>query len=121
MPSPDISGQMGVQQPPPPGTGLSQLQPMGAGGPPAPGATNPHGFLMAQADTVKKVLAQMAAAEQGFAPFAQKATQVIDVGVSAISSTPPGAPGSGTGPTESGTGGPGPMSPGGTSQVPALG
>ena len=119
MPAPDIQSQMGVPQPPPPGAGLSQLQPVDKAVP-APGAPNPHGFLMAQVDAVKKVLEQIASAEPTFAPFAQKAIAIMDTGVSAVSTAPkPGGPGSG--PTETGTAGPTPPPPGGNSQMPALG
>jgi hypothetical protein len=87
---------------------------------PAPGAPNPHGFLMAQVDAVKKVLEQIASAEPTFAPFAQKAVSLLETGVSAVSTAPkPGGPG--TGPTETGTAGPVPPPPGGNTQMPALG
>jgi hypothetical protein len=111
LPSPDIQSQMGVAQPPPPGQGLSQLQPS-AGGKPAPGAPNPHGFLMSQIDAIKKLLEQMAQAEPVFAPFAQKMIQVGETGVSAVSTAPQGQPGAGPG-VESGTQGPPPPLPGG--------
>jgi hypothetical protein len=119
LPSPDIQSQMGVPQPPPREGGLSGIKPMNQGGP-APGAPNPHGFLMAQVDAVKKVLEQIAGAEPTFAPFAQKAIQIMDTGVSAVSTAPsPGGPGAG--PTETGTAGPTPPPPGGNAQMPALG
>lgn len=119
LPGPEIQSQMGVPQPPPPGAGLSGIQPMQQGGP-APGAPNPHGFLMAQVDAVKKVLQQIAGAEPVFAPFAEKAISLLDTGVSAVSTAPGGAS-PGSGPTETGTGGPTPPPPGGSSQMPALG
>jgi len=119
LPGPEIQSQMGVPQPPPPGAGMAGLKPPAQEGP-APGAPNPHGFLMAQVDAVKKVLEQIAGAEPTFAPFAQKAISIMDTGVSAVSTAPkPGGPGAG--PTESGTAGPAPPPPGGNSQMPALG
>ena len=120
LPSPEIQSQMGVPQQPPSGVGLSGIKPMGPQEAPAPGAPNPHGFLMAQVDAVKKVLEQIAGAEPIFAPFAHKAIAIMDTGVSAVSTSPrPGGPGAG--PTETGTGGPTPPPPGGNSQMPALG
>ena len=119
LPGPDIQSQMGQPQPPPPGAGLSQLQPMDKGGP-APGAPNPHGFLLAQVTAIKKVLDQIAGAEPTFAPFAQKAVQILDTGVSAVSTAPSGQGGPGPGPTESGTAGNAPPS-GAGSQGPTLG
>jgi hypothetical protein len=119
LPSPEIQSQMGVPQPPPREAGLSGIKPMERGTP-APGNANPHGFLLAQVDAVKKVLDQIAQAEPTFAPFAQKAISIMDSGVSAVSTAPQlGAPG--TGPTETGTAGPAPPPPGGNSQMPALG
>jgi hypothetical protein len=119
LPGPEVQSQMGVPQPPPPGAGLSQLKPADQGGP-APGAPNPHGFLLAQVDAVKKVLSQIAEAEPIFAPFSQKAIAIMETGLSAVSTAPrPGGPGAG--PTETGTAGPGAPPPGGSSQMPALG
>ena len=119
LPAPEIQSQMGVPQPPKE-PGLSGVKPMAPQGAPAPGAPNPHGFLMAQVDAVKKVLDQIAQAEPVFAPFAQKAISICETGVSALSSAPK-AEGPGAGPTETGTGGPTPPPPGGASQMPALG
>jgi len=104
MPSPDVQSQMGVPQEAPPGQGLSQLQPVGQESP-APGAPNPHGFLMAQVEAVKKVLDQIAQAEPTFAPFAEKAVSIIDTGVSAVSTAPTGQPSPGPGPEASAAGG----------------
>jgi hypothetical protein len=119
LPSPDVQSQMGVPQPPPPGQGLSQLKPMSPEGSPAPGAPNPHGFLLAQVDAVKKVLDQIASAEPVFAPFAQKATQILDTGVSAVS-TAPGGPGN-PGPAGPGQEAQAQGAPSGSSQTPPLG
>lgn len=119
MPSPDIQSQMGTPQQPPSGAGLSQMKPMDQSGP-APGAPNPHGFIMAQADAIKKVLNQMAQAEVTFAPFAQKMIQVMESGVSAVSAAPSGQQEAAPAPAEAGTAGPSPSAPGGGS-MPALG
>ena len=120
LPSPDIQTQMGVPQPPPREAGLSSVKPMG--GAPAPGAPNPHGFLMAQVDAVKKVLEQIAGAEPIFAPFAQKALSILDTGVSAVGTAPkPGGPGET--PTDGGPAGqaPGGVPPGSGGGSPPLG
>jgi len=122
LPGPDIQSQMGTPQAPPPGPpGLSGIKPMGDQGGPAPGAPNPHGFLLAQVEAVKKVLEQIASAEPTFAPFAQKAVAIMDTGVSAVSASPMGAGAPEAGPNEGGTGGPTPPPPGGESQMPPLG
>jgi hypothetical protein len=120
LPGPDIQSQMGMSQEPPREAGLSGIKPMGQVGP-APGAPNPHGFLMAQIDAIKKVLEQIASAEPIFASFAQKAQSILDTGLSAVSAAPkPGMPGQG--PAEAGTGGPPPPLPsGGGSGTPPLG
>ena len=120
MPSPDIQSQMGVPQQPPSGSGLSQIKPMDPQNGQAPGAPNPHGFIMSQADTLTKVLNQMAQAETTFAPFAQKAIQIIQTGISAVNAAPAGQTGAGPGPVEAGSAGPPPSAPGGGS-MPALG
>lgn len=87
---------------------------------PAPGAPNPHGFLLAQVDAVKKVLEQIASAEPTFAPFAQKAISIMDTGVSAVSTAPkPGGPG--VGQEDKSSAGPTPPPPGGNAQTPPLG
>jgi hypothetical protein len=120
LPGPDIQSQMGMPQEPPKEAGLSGIKPMGQEGP-APGAPNPHGFLMAQVDAVKKVLEQIASAEPVFAPFAQKAQSLLDTGVSAVSAAPKVGK-AGPGPMESGTGGPPPPLPaGGGGGTPPLG
>jgi hypothetical protein len=95
------------------------MKPIDRGGP-APGAPNPHGFLLAQVDAVKKVLEQIANAEPTFAPFAQKAIQVMDTGVSAVS-TAPVPSSSNAGPSEAGTAGPQPAAMGGAGPIPPLG
>lgn len=122
LPGPDIQSQMGVSQPPPPGAGLSGIKPMKEEGP-APGAPNPHGFLMAQVEAVKKVMNQIAQAEPTFAPFADKAIQIMDQGVSAVSTAPAGlGKGVGPGPTDTGTASPTPPPPGGSQGgMPTLG
>lgn len=114
LPSPEVQSQMGVSQPPPREAGLSGIKPVEQVGP-APGAPNPHGFLLAQVDAIKKVLDQIASAEPTFAPFAQKAISIIDTGVSAVS-TAPGGPAAPTPSPETG----GPVE-GGGSQTPPLG
>lgn len=120
LPAPDVQTQMGVPQAPPRGAGLSGLRPMEPGGGPAPGAPNPHGFLIAQVDAVKKVLEQIAGAEPVFAPFAQKALALLDTGVSAVSTAPkPGTPS--VGQPETDAAGPAMPPAGGSSQMPALG
>jgi hypothetical protein len=91
LPSPDIQAQMGTPQgPPPPGAGISSIAQRNAAQGPAgaAGGPNPHGFLLAQVEAVKKVLDQIAGAEPIFAPFAQKAIQSLDTGVSAVSTAP---------------------------------
>ncbi len=120
LPGPDIQTQMGVPQPPPREAGLSGIKPMGPQGP-APGAPNPHGFLLAQVDALKKVLEQIANSEPLFAPFAQKAQQIIDTGVSAVSTAPTGEATPGKGPIEAGTAGGAPPPPGAGGGVPPLG
>jgi len=114
LPSPDIQSQMGTPQTPAPAAaGLGTVTGKAGGAGQAPGGPNPHGFLMAQVEAIKKVLDQAAAAEPTFAPFAQKATSILDSGVAAVSTAP--TPGIGTaGQTvEPGTGGPPPNPPGG--------
>ena len=119
LPGPEVQSQMGVPQPPPREAGLSGIKPMGGPGGPAPGAPNPHGFLLAQVEAVKKVLEQIASAEPIFAPFAQKAVSIMDTGVSAVSTAPrPGVPQEAG--QEAGTAGPTP-SPSGGGMGPALG
>jgi hypothetical protein len=91
LPSPDIQSQMGMpQQTPPPGGGLSAIVQRNAAQGPAGGVgiPNPHGFLLAQVEAVKRVLQQIAGAEPVFAPFAQKAISNLDTGVSAVSTAP---------------------------------
>jgi hypothetical protein len=118
LPSPDIQSQMGM---PPEGPsevgGLGAIARKNSAAGPQPGAPNPHGFLMAQVDAVKKVLEQIAGAEPVFAPFAQKAQSILDTGVAAVSSAPGGA----APPVEAGTAGPPPPPPGAGGQVPPMG
>ena len=122
LPGPEIQSQMGVPQPPPPGQGLSNLKASQSEEGPAPGAPNPHGFLLAQVDAVKKVLKQIAEAEPTFAPFADKATQIMDQGASAVSTAPAGlGKGVGPGPTDTGTASPTPPPPPGGAGMPVLG
>lgn len=123
LPSPDVQAQMGVPEQPPPAAGLSAVRPGGLGPmgrPGGGGAPNPHGFLMAQVDAVNKVLDQMAKAEPGFAPFAQRARAILESGMSAVSSAPK-AEGAGPAPTEDLGAGAVPPPPGGAGQLPPLG
>lgn len=87
LPSPDMQSQMGIpaaEAPTPePAPGLASIAGQGA-----PGAANPHGFLLAQVDAVRSVLRKMADAEPVFAPFAQRAEQILDTGISAVTSAP---------------------------------
>jgi hypothetical protein len=81
---PDVTGQMGA------GPGPGPMGPIAARQQAASeGQANPHGALMSQASAVKAVLEQMAELEEGFAPFARQAIQVITNGVSAVSAAPP--------------------------------
>jgi hypothetical protein len=118
LPGPEVSSQMGVPQQPPQQAGLSGIRPSAPQPGGQPGAPNPHGFLMAQVDAIKKVLEQIASAEPTFAPFAQKALSILDTGVSAVS-TAPTAEKPGAGPESGGPGGP--SSQGGGSSMPPLG
>ena len=117
MPSPDIQGQMGVPQQPPPGMGALAAQ-RPPGGQPAPGAPDPNGSVVAQVEAIKAVLEEMAGIEPIMAPFASRATAILDSGVAAVRSAPqgPGAEGAAGVP-----GGPGaPPPPGGPGQLPPL-
>jgi hypothetical protein len=121
MPPPGIQGQMGVPQQAPPGLGgLAAQRP--AGGPPgapAPGAPDQHGALVSQVEAVKKVLEQMGSNEPVMAPFAARATAILESGMAAVRSAPSATPpGTETGPPGAqGT----PPTPGGPGQMPALG
>lgn len=124
LPGPDIQSQMGMPQDQGQTGGVATMAqrntaPGPMGRPVAPGAPNPHGFLMAQVDAVRKVLEQAASAEPVFAPFAQRAISILDTGVSAVSTAPSGDKGTQQA-TEPGTGGPTPPSPGNLGVVPAL-
>jgi hypothetical protein len=74
--------------------------------------------MMAQVEAVKKVLDQIANAEPVFAPFAQKAIQMLESGVSAISTAPSE---SSAGPEGEGGGASSPTPPGGAGQMPPMG
>lgn len=125
LPSPDLQSQMGMpQQPAPAAMGISSVRGgQSPGQAPGPRSVNPHGFLMAQVDAVKAVLKEIAGAEPIFAPFAQRAEQILDTGVSAVSAAPrPTAEGlPPPQPGVEGAGSPIPPPPGGTGQTPPLG
>lgn len=116
MPPPpptEVQSQMGMPQPPSPAAAsLAPVAQRGMGAP-APGAPNPHGMIVAQAAAIRDVVAEMARNEPRFAPFAQKITQLLDTGVSAVSA-PPGLGGGQPGPMMS------PPAPGGPGQIPPL-
>jgi len=117
-PSPDIQSQQGQPQQTPPGAGLGQLAGQ-KGGAPAPGAPDPNGAVVSQVEAIKRVLEQVASTEPVMAPFAARATAILDAGVSAVRSAPKAPQGGGdTGPPNS-QGMPPP--PGGPGQMPPLG
>ena len=117
-PGPEVTAQMGGG--PSAVGGLSSLVPSAPMGiAPEGGQPNPRGFLVSQIETVKRVLQQIAAAEPSFAPFADKAAQILDSGLSAVAASP-GAPGPAR-PPEAGTGGVTPPPPGGEGAMPPLG
>jgi len=118
-PGPEVTAQMGGGSSP--GAGLSSLVPSSPMGiaPEGGGQPNPKGFLVSQIETVKRVLQQIAAAEPSFAPFADKAAQILDSGLSAVAASP-GAPGPAR-PPEQATGGVVPPPPGGEGAMPPLG
>lgn len=86
-PDPDVQSQQGNPPTPQPGLGaLAARRPAGAG--PAPGAPDPHGAVTTQVETIKKVLANMAKTEPLMAPFAARATAILDSGLAAVRSAP---------------------------------
>jgi len=121
LPSPDIQSQQGAAPTPPPGTGLGSIV-AGKSGPggPAPGAPDPNGAIVAQVEAIKKVLESMANTEPMMAPFASRATAILDSGVAAVRAAPKAPQGTGgdTGPT-SPAGSP-PPAPGGPGQGPPM-
>lgn len=121
LPSPDIQSQQGAAPTPPQGLGISGLQGRkpGAGGPEL-GAPDPNGQVVAQVEAIKKVLESMANTEPMMAPFAARATAILDSGIAAVRAAPktPQGAGGDTGPL--GSSGP-PPAPGGPGQGPPLG
>jgi hypothetical protein len=91
------------------------------GEPPAEGAPDPNGAIVAQVEAIKRVLEQIAQTEAVMAPFAARATAILESGVAAVRSAPR-APIGGGGPE---TGPPNtmvkPPAPGGPGQMPPLG
>ena len=96
LPSPDIQSQQGAPiEPPPPEPGMGRLATQRAGAA-APGAPDPNGAVVAQIEAIKKVLEKMAGTEPMMAPFAARATAILDSGLAAVRSAPK-APAAGPG------------------------
>jgi hypothetical protein len=121
LPSPDIQSQQGNPPPPSPAAGIGNLAAKRPGpGGPAQGAPDPNGAIVAQVEAIKKVLESMANTEPMMAPFAARATAILDSGVAAVRSAPktPEGTGGDIGPT-AGNAGP-PPAPGGPGQGPPM-
>ena len=116
LPPPELQAQMGM----PPEGAPPQQAPPGVGGVArqAAGAPDPQGFLLAQVDAIRAVLKQIAGAEPGFAPFAQRAEQILETGVSAVSSAPKAPSMAGMSPEGPSPGRP--PAPGGSGQMPPM-
>ena len=102
-PDPSITSQQGQPQQAPQGGGLGSIAAQRPGGKPEPGAPDPHGAVTTQVEAIKKVLEQMAQTEPLMAPFAARATAILDTGLSAVRSSPQ------TPDTGAGDAGPGPQ------------
>jgi len=120
LPDPSIGSQQGQPVPSEPGGGLGAIAAKRPGGMPAPGAPDPHGAVTTQVEAIKKVLEEMAKTEPLMAPFAARATAILDSGLSAVRSSPQ-TPEVGGGDGGAGAqGNPPPQGRGGPGQGPAL-
>jgi hypothetical protein len=121
LPSPDIQSQQGAPEAPPPGAGLGSIaaKKPGPGGP-TPGAPDPNGAIVAQVEAIKKVLESMANTEPMMAPFASRATAILDSGIAAVRAAPKSPSGTGGDVGPIGQGASPPPAPGGPGQGPPM-
>jgi hypothetical protein len=120
MPDPSITSQQGTPQAAPPGRGLGAIAAQRPGGQPAPGAPDPHGAVTTQVEAIKKVLEEMAKTEPMMAPFAARATAVLDSGLSAVRSSPQTSEGNAGDIGPGAQGNPPPQGRGGVGQGPPM-
>ena len=80
-PGEDIQAQQG-------GLGAIANQQGGGAGMQMPQAPDPHGETVSKVEAVKKVLESISRSEPMMAPFAARATAILDSGVAAVRSTP---------------------------------
>jgi hypothetical protein len=88
-------GMAGLGAVPPPGEdiqsqqGLGSISQQGGGaGMQMPQAPDPNGETVSKVEAIKKVLESIARSEPMMAPFASRATAILDSGVAAVRSTP---------------------------------
>jgi hypothetical protein len=88
-------GSAGLGAVPPPGEdiqaqqgGLGSIQGQPGGGMQMPQAPDPNGETVSKVEAIKKVLESIARSEPMMAPFAARATAILDSGVAAVRSTP---------------------------------